>query len=121
MKRVLLIDDDPYILDCLKIVLRPTGYVVTALKSGRTLTMCDGKFDIVFLDLWMSGENGLKICKKIKKSRATRHLPVILMSASTDLASIAKQAGADDFLIKPFDPETFLTKVASHLSPKTPS
>jgi CheY-like chemotaxis protein len=67
--------------------------------------------DLLLLDIWMSGQDGRDICKYLKKNPTTKNIPIILVSASRDIMQSAKNAGADDFIAKPFEMETLLDKV----------
>ena len=67
--------------------------------------------DLLLLDIWMSGEDGRDICKKLKQSELTKNIPVIMVSASKDIKESALAAGADDFLAKPFEMNELLGKI----------
>ena len=58
--------------------------------------------DLLLLDIWMSGTDGLDICKQLKQNTATQHIPIVLLSASREIEKSALDAGANDFLSKPF-------------------
>ncbi|MGI6241272.1 MAG: Transcriptional regulatory protein YycF [Candidatus Omnitrophica bacterium ADurb.Bin292] len=113
-KRILFVDDE---LDVLKVTvfrLRKAGYeVVTAVNSDEAWDWIQREmFDLVFLDLRLPGIGGAEICKKIKSDENLKKIPVILFTASVrNLTSLAKEVGADDYLIKPFETEKLLEKV----------
>jgi DNA-binding response OmpR family regulator len=114
-KKVLVIDDDPGILDALQIMLEESGYDVEASQDGVILQ--NGLLplpDVILLDIWMSGVNGRDVCKHLKSQRETRAIPVIMMSANKDTAEIAEESGADDFITKPFQMKDLLAILAKY-------
>lgn len=111
-KNVMLIDDDPGILDAISIMLEYEGYNVRSITNDSDLMKMDTDLpDIILLDIWMSGIDGRAICKHLKQNPATAKLPVVLISASRDIEISAMQAGADDFLAKPFEMNDLLQKI----------
>ena len=104
-KTVLVCEDDEGIIDIAQIVLGDKGYTVVGLlnPAGIFATIAETKPDLILLDLWMLGLSGDDITRHLKAAEATRHIPVIIMSANKDAEEIARQAGAEDFLAKPFD------------------
>ena len=112
MKKVLIVDDDPAILDALKIMLELEGYEIETALSGEPLyNMKDNYPDLILLDIWLSGQDGRSICIYLKNNPATKHIPVIMISASRDVDKSAKSAGADDYICKPFEMNDLLEKV----------
>ncbi len=119
-KKILVADDNPAILDALKIMLEDDGYEVETTVDGATARNLKTPLpDLLLLDIWMSGVDGRDICKHLKSSAATRHIPVILVSATKDIAQIAKDSGADDFIPKPFQMEHLLAIVAKYSNLKS--
>jgi DNA-binding response OmpR family regulator len=117
LRRVMIADDDPGILDALRLMLEFAGYEVSATFNGATLLdMEDNLPDLILLDIWMSGTDGRDVCKALKSKALTKDLPIIMISASTDLENSAKDAGADDFLEKPFDMDELFSKIDFHLN-----
>jgi len=112
-KKIMIADDDPGIVDAMEMLLEFEGYEVTSTVDGTTvLDMKDELPDLLLLDIWMSGEDGRDICRKLKQDELTKDIPVIMISASRDIRDSAMMAGADDFLSKPFDMNELLKKVA---------
>lgn len=112
----MIADDDPGILDAVGILLEFEGYQVQSTLNGSVLlTMEDELPDLVLLDIWMSGADGRDICKQLKQKNATRKIPVVLISASKDIERSALEAGADDFLEKPFEIDILLQKIEQQI------
>lgn len=115
-KKILVADDDPAILDVLKIFLEDVGYEVEVTADGAKLhDFQHGQADLLLLDVWMSGWNGRDICTYLKSQETTRQLPIILFSANKGIEHIARSAGADDFLAKPFELDELLDKLDRYL------
>jgi DNA-binding response OmpR family regulator len=116
LKRVMVADDDPGILDAVGMMLELEGYEVNATLNGNTILDFQNELpDIYVLDIWMSGSDGRELCKKLKSESRTKNIPVILISASNDLKKSAEIAGADDFLAKPFEIDALLSKIENCL------
>ena len=108
----MIADDDPGIVDAVEMLLEFEGYAVTSTVDGSTvLDMKEELPDLLLLDIWMSGEDGRDICRKLKDANATKNIPVIMISASRDIQQSALDAGADDFLAKPFEMDELLQKI----------
>ena len=118
-KRVLIADDDPAILEAMTLILEDSGYDVKTTVNGQTEQFAREYLpDLILLDIWMAGQNGRDICKRLKTNKSTRHIPIIMISANKDTGKIAKEAGADGFLAKPFDMKDLLKTVATNVSEK---
>lgn len=114
MKRILVVDDDLAILEALDLMLRDAGYETeVSTKNGDYVEQSLERQlpDLIVLDILLSGHDGRTICKKLKSQEATKNVPVILISAHPNAEKTAFEAGADDFLEKPFDIDNLLAKV----------
>ena len=110
-------DDDPDIVDFISIMLEMEGYQVSSTLNGASLlNMKEDLPDLLLLDIWMSGTDGRDICKKLKQKEATSKIPILLLSASGDIERSAMQAGADDFIEKPFEMGQLLSKINYYIS-----
>ncbi len=69
----------------------------------------------MLLDIWLGGSDGGKIAKTVKSNKQTKHIPVIMISANNETEKITKEAGADDYLLKPFNIDDLLHIVRKHL------
>ena len=111
-KRILIADDDLAILDVLTLFLEDSGYEVEAILDGTSIRdFPNGVPDLLLLDIWLSGWSGRDICLTLKSQEATCKLPIILISANNEVEKIAQEAGADDFLAKPFDLDDVVKKI----------
>lgn len=117
-KKVFIADDDGSILEVLKIILDRAGYKTETTLNGKTLlNNLPIDSDLILLDIRMSGIDGLIICKHLKSLDATREIPIIMVSAVPELERLAKEAGADDFLEKPFNMSKLLNIVEKYTEP----
>lgn len=116
MARILVADDDQAILDATKLFLEYEGYEVLTAFDGDTVREIQTDLpDIILLDIWLSGTNGAEIARYLKQQEHTRDIPIILFSANRNIEELAKKAGADDSLIKPFDLMDLLQKVQNYV------
>lgn len=116
MKHILIVDDDPGIQDAFRLILERAGYAVTVYDNGNPLFQDDfTPPDIFILDKQLSGADGLDICRLLKQRELTQHIPVIMLSASPHIYQLAKDAGADDFLEKPFKLKELLEMIKQYV------
>ena len=123
--KVLVVEDDPDILELLRYNLRKAGYDIVEAASGEQAlekavsTPCD----VILLDIMLPGLNGLDVCRYLTRNEITRETPIILVSAKGEENDILRglELGATDYVTKPFSIQTLLERVevASHSRPKT--
>jgi DNA-binding response OmpR family regulator len=120
MPFILVVDDDPAILDALRFLFEDEGYrVQTSEKGDYAESLRDengGLPDLIVLDVLLSGKDGRTICRKLKSQDQTRHIPIVMISAYPDAEHSAKEVGADAFMAKPFAIDEVAAMVASLLS-----
>jgi DNA-binding response OmpR family regulator len=110
---VLLVDDDQDICIMMESILKFSGYSVKYCSVPEKLwQMLSGTSPrLLLMDMFLSGTDGRDICRKIKSDLATSSIKIMMMSAHPDGEETCLQAGADDFLPKPFDIDYFTDKV----------
>ena len=112
--KVLIVDDDPAILDAISLILEDEGYGVSTASGGDIVSIAEREQpDIVLLDIRLSGQDGRDVCRALKTAPKTARVPVLMISANQHGAAYAQQAGADDYLAKPFELDDILAKVAT--------
>jgi len=118
LKKVLVVDDDPYILMSLEFLMKKNGYDVMVARNGtEALDLVEKQLpNIVLLDIMMPDVDGYEICRHIKKTPKLKHTKVVFMSAKTKEADIQKgyDLGAALYITKPFSTRE-LTKQINEL------
>ena len=111
---ILVVDDDPDISMMLKLMLEFKGFDVRITeRPNETYNILQkDSFDLVIMDMLLSGVNGTDICAELKKNDTTSGIPLIMISAHPNAREICLQAGADDFISKPFDMQDILAKIS---------
>jgi len=121
-RRILVVDDEAGNRDLLRRRLEREGYAVICAEGGQEALAVVAReaVDLVLLDMLMPGLDGLAVLGRLKGDPATRDLPVIVISALDDLQAIARciEAGAEDYLPKPFDPVILRARLAGSLQKK---
>lgn len=112
-KKILVVDDEPDILEFLQIIFEEEGFIVVTTEKGEYLEKLNNGAlpDLILLDMLLSGKDGREIVKSLKSREKTKHIPVIMFSAHPSAERTALAAGADDFVEKPFDIEVLLRKI----------
>jgi CheY-like chemotaxis protein len=117
MKKILVADDNTGIVASLTMVLQYGGYEVASLMSGEDVQKIKAPFpDLILLDIWMVGISGTDVCKHLKARLDTKHIPIIMFSAHPDGSSSAREAGANDFIEKPYTMDDMLAIVKKNLN-----
>ena len=115
--RILVVDDQPESIRLLHAVLSPRGYSVDSVSSGAEALerlAAEPAPDLVLLDVVMPEIDGYEVCRRIRATPATELLPVVMLTASSGEERLrALEAGADDFVMKPFDQAELLARARS--------
>ncbi|MCX6355761.1 MAG: response regulator [Candidatus Aureabacteria bacterium] len=120
-KKILVVDDEPNIMDVATVRLKRLGYeIISAFDAEKALTFLQNVTpDLILLDLLLPQMQGDELCKKLKSDDKFKHIPIIIFTASairTSLPEKIKEMGADDCIMKPFDPEELLGKVTGKVN-----
>ncbi|MFW5991146.1 MAG: response regulator transcription factor [Candidatus Nanoarchaeia archaeon] len=106
--KVLIVDDEPSVVELVALSLIPGKYKVLKAYSGLDALdrVYQEKPDLIILDLMMPGVDGYEVCRRLKNSSITHHIPIIILSAKGEVKDKLKgmDLGADDYITKPFDP-----------------
>ena len=123
MYRVLICDDQPDIVNALKIYLKPEGYELLTAANGKEALELAGQVDLILMDIMMPVMDGITATDKI---REFSNVPIILLTAKSETEDVVLglNVGADDYITKPFVPVEVMARVRSQLRrygmPKTP-
>nr|WP_319392259.1 response regulator [uncultured Desulfobacter sp.] len=119
---ILMVDDEPRNLQLLGTMLEKNNYDTEyALNGQQCFEWLDRKaFDLVLLDIMMPGLDGYQVCRQIKSNFHTRHIPVIFLTARTDIADLVKafESGCSDFVRKPFMAPELLARIKKEVELK---
>ncbi len=114
--RLLVVDDDPEILELIEAYLVQQGFKVSCVQSGTEMfeKLASERFDLIVLDLMLPGEHGLSLAGRVKRELNT---PIIIVSAAGEDVDriVGLEVGADDYLSKPFNPRELLARVRAVL------
>jgi two-component system, OmpR family, alkaline phosphatase synthesis response regulator PhoP len=118
-EHILVVDDEPDLLELIRYNLAQHGYEVTCALSGEeALTQLEARSpDLVILDLMLPGADGLEICRAMKRDTRTAIIPIIILSARGEEADVVAglELGADDYLTKPFSPRVLQARIKAVL------
>lgn len=118
-RTVLVVDDDPGVIQILEVNLRHANFaVITGVNGAQALAKASRERpDLILLDVILPDMDGLDICRRLKESRPTSQIPVILISAKVESKDIiaGMAAGAEDYIAKPFSPSEVVALVESSL------
>jgi DNA-binding response OmpR family regulator len=116
MPKILVVDDEPNIVELLKLYLKAEGYLVETASSGREALakMRSSNPDLVILDLMLPDADGFQICREL---RAKSNLPILMLTARKEDVDkiIGLEVGADDYLTKPFNPRELIARIKAVL------
>lgn len=122
MARIVIADDDPDIRELVAFKLRHDGHDITAVGDGAAaVAACTSEPpDLVILDVMMPGMSGLDAAREIRADEGLRGLPIIMLTARAQESDIEQgfQAGADDYVVKPFSPRELASRVNAVLARK---
>ncbi len=118
-RRILVVDDEPRILELAQMILEDGGFSVVTAKDGMEALQIteDQPPDLVLLDMVMPGISGAEVCRILKSRAATRQIPVVIFTVlgSESDRKLAEEAHCDGYLLKPFTPEDLLAETEKRL------
>lgn len=122
-QKILVAEDNISLLEPIKIVLESADYSVISISDGTTIIKKTEQSlpKLLLLDISMGVTDGRDVCKYLKSKEKTEKIPIVLMSAHSDIKKIAETAGADGYISKPFDIEGLLQIIKKYLSIKKPA
>ncbi len=113
--RILIVDDDPDIRDVLKLTLSEENYEILEADNGEEALKIihNNQPDLILLDYKIPKIDGREVCRRIKKDLLLRHLPIIMVTGKGDINDKVDgiDAGADDYVVKPFEPKELLARI----------
>src|SRR5687768_9704009 len=117
--KLLLVEDDPALAELLEYRFANEGYVVRVTADGdeALLFAAEEVPDLIILDWMIEGTSGIEVCRRLRRDKATAHVPIIMLTAreAEDDRIRGLETGADDYLTKPFSPRELLARVAAVL------
>jgi two-component system, OmpR family, phosphate regulon response regulator PhoB len=124
MGRILIVEDEPAIAELISLNLRHDGHEVRLAESSQLAQAAiDAALpDLVVLDWMLPGESGIQLAQRWRRDARTRELPIVMLTARSDDRDVVQglDAGADDYLTKPFSPSELLARIRSVLRRRAP-
>ncbi|AXH35385.1 DNA-binding response regulator [Humibacter sp. BT305] len=118
--RILVVDDDTALAEMIGIVLRSEGYEPSFCTDGAEAlgAFRESRPDLVLLDLMLPGLDGIEVCRLIRAESGT---PIIMLTARSDTSDVVKglESGADDYVVKPFNPKELVARIRTRLRPSS--
>ncbi len=104
-KRILIFDDDTIILEVISIIFEDAGYEVKISETSHDIIekVADFHPNVILMDNWIPNIGGVEATQMLKSHPEFKDIPVIYVTANNDISALAKEAGADDYIAKPFD------------------
>src|SRR5690348_17100739 len=119
MSKILVVDDEPLIVEMIEDTLSSEGYEINKAYSGEeALSVIENNPpDLVLLDLMLPGMDGYEVCRQMQRDARFSHIPVIMLTAKSAIADRVSgyDRGADDYITKPFDPDELLIRVRAQI------
>jgi len=119
VRKILIVDDEPYILNILDFSLDAEGYSVLQAADGEQAVALarEAEPDLIIMDVMMPRSDGFEACRLLKSDPETAHIPVLLLTARNSREDQRRggEVGADGYITKPFSPQRLLDKVQEYL------
>ena len=116
-KKILIFDDDAAILEVVTIIFEENGYEVRISETSHDILekVAECRPDVILMDNWIPKIGGVEATKILKNNEEFKQIPVIYMTANNNIAALASEALADDYISKPFDLDDLEEKVAKYI------
>ena len=119
LKMILVVEDEAEIQELIAYNLKSDGYLVTCVSTGEEgyKTAVSERPDLILLDVRLPGMDGMDVCKLLKNNDDTRNIPVIILTARSEVSDIVSglEVGADDYITKPFSPKILIARIRARL------
>jgi phosphate regulon transcriptional regulator PhoB len=114
-KKILVVDDEPDLVELVSYNLKKEGFKVSAASNGEDALerVRKGEFNLVILDLMLPGIQGVELCRMLRNNPKTETIPIIMLTAKGEVADKIRglETGADDYMTKPFSPKELVARV----------
>jgi CheY-like chemotaxis protein len=116
-KKILIFDDDKVILEVITIIFEEGGYEVEISETSHDIIQKVSQFqpDVILMDNWIPNIGGVEATKLLKSNEEFKQIPVIYITANSDITALAESAQADDYIAKPFNLDDLEEKVAKYM------
>jgi two-component system phosphate regulon response regulator PhoB len=122
--RILVVDDEPDLLELVRLNLRQAGYEVVTAETGREALEClrRSRPELMVLDLMLPDLSGSEVCRRVRSDPEASGLPIIMLTAKADEVDrvVGLELGADDYVTKPFSPRELVLRVRAVLRRRAP-
>jgi two-component system alkaline phosphatase synthesis response regulator PhoP len=123
MTKILIAEDEPDIRELITLTLQFNGFDVTSARDGAEAVEIAqrGQFDLILMDVRMPRMTGYEACRRLRELDVTKDIPIIFLSAKGQEAEVQQglQAGADQYILKPFAPDMLSRKIKEVLNNKS--
>jgi DNA-binding response OmpR family regulator len=115
---ILILDDDPDLCTMIRMMLEYKGYAAVEANNEQDARklMTEKQIDLIIMDMLLSGTDGADVCRRLKKDQTLAQVPILMFSAHPNAKDACLQAGADDFIAKPFEMNDLLEKVSRYVA-----
>ena len=118
-KKILVVDDEPDLLKVVTFRLKKSGYDIIEASDGQKAMdlIQEHRPHLILLDLRLPVMDGREVCRRVKADDRLKHIPIVLLTASAGGVNLemSKELKAEDFLVKPFEPEELLATVKKYI------
>lgn len=119
-KKIWIVEDDEGISEVTSLILQEKGYQASSIFSEEELFQMleESEPDLILLDIFLYNANGADIAKKLKSNDETKNIPIVMMSADTQIVAKVQESGADDYIKKPFELSDLVRVIEKNIKDK---